>query len=135
VVALVLLGVAVAGAGGTAAPASAGGTVKVVQIGGASVLANAKGRTLYWFAPDTATKSVCNGSCAVYWPPVTGPVTAPRRGERHVRHDQALLRLCPGDLQRTSPLHLRGRQRPRVRRMATTTTSTAAWGTKSPSPG
>jgi len=77
VVALVLLGVAVAGAEGTAAPASAGGTVKVVQIGGASVLANAKGRTLYWFAPDTATKSVCNGSCAVYWPPVTGPVTAP----------------------------------------------------------
>src|SRR6185369_17558246 len=79
VVALVLLGVAVAvaGAGGTAAPASAGGTVKVVQIGGASVLANAKGRTLYWLAPDTATKSVCNGSCAVYWPPVTGPVTAP----------------------------------------------------------
>ena len=77
VVALVLLGVAVAGAGGTAAPASAAGAVKVVQIGGASVLANAKGRTVYWFAPDTATKSVCNGSCAVYWPPVTGPVTAP----------------------------------------------------------
>jgi predicted lipoprotein with Yx(FWY)xxD motif len=51
--------------------------VKAVQIGGTSVLANAKGRTLYWFAPDTATKSVCNGSCAVYWPPVTGPVTAP----------------------------------------------------------
>jgi len=77
VVALVLLGVAVAGAGDTAAPAGAAGTVKVVQIGGASVLANAKGRTLYWFAPDTATKSVCNGSCAAYWPPVTGPVTAP----------------------------------------------------------
>jgi predicted lipoprotein with Yx(FWY)xxD motif len=77
VVALVLLGVAVAGAGGTAAPASAAAAVKVVKIGGASVLANAKGRTLYWFAPDTATKSVCNGSCAVYWPPVTGPVTAP----------------------------------------------------------
>ena len=76
VVALVLLGVAVAGAGGTAAPASAAGAVKVVQIGGASVLANAKGLTLYWFAPDTAAKSVCNGSCAVYWPPVTGPVTA-----------------------------------------------------------
>ena len=34
VVALVLLGVAVAGAGGTAAPASAGRAVKVVQIKG-----------------------------------------------------------------------------------------------------
>jgi predicted lipoprotein with Yx(FWY)xxD motif len=77
VVALALLGIAVAGAGGSTAPASAGGNVKVVHIGGASVLANAKGLTLYWFAPDTATKSVCNGSCAVYWPPVKGPLTAP----------------------------------------------------------
>jgi predicted lipoprotein with Yx(FWY)xxD motif len=77
VIALVLLGAAVAGAGGNAAPASAGGSVKVVHIGGASVLANAKGLTLYWFAPDTATKSVCYGSCAVYWPPVKGPLAAP----------------------------------------------------------
>jgi predicted lipoprotein with Yx(FWY)xxD motif len=51
-------------------------SIKVVHIGGASVLANAKGFTLYWFAPDTATKSVCNGSCAAYWPPVKGPVAA-----------------------------------------------------------
>ena len=40
------------------------------------MLTNAAGRTLYWFAPDTPTKSVCNGSCAVYWPPVRGPLTA-----------------------------------------------------------
>jgi predicted lipoprotein with Yx(FWY)xxD motif len=26
--------------------------------------------TLYWFAPDTSTKSACYGSCAAYWPPV-----------------------------------------------------------------
>jgi predicted lipoprotein with Yx(FWY)xxD motif len=78
VVALVLLGVAVGGAGSTTAPAAtAGGNVKVVKIGGASVLANSKGLTLYWFAPDTATKSVCYGSCAQYWPPVKGPLTAP----------------------------------------------------------
>jgi predicted lipoprotein with Yx(FWY)xxD motif len=80
VIALVLLGVAVAGAGG-AGPASTGGgaqTVSTVQIGGATVLTNAKGFTLYWFAPDTATKSNCNGSCAAYWPPVKGPVTAGR---------------------------------------------------------
>ena len=77
-VALVLLGVAVAGAGGTPAPTSAGGakTVQVMQIGGAHVLENAQGRTLYWFAPDTPTKSVCNGSCAAYWPPVPGPLKA-----------------------------------------------------------
>jgi predicted lipoprotein with Yx(FWY)xxD motif len=78
VIALVLLGIAVAGAG-AAGPASTGGgaqTVHTVQVGGATVVANSKGFTLYWFAPDTATKSNCNGSCAAYWPPVKGPVTA-----------------------------------------------------------
>ena len=34
------------------------------------------GFTLYWFVPDTATTSKCNGSCATYWPPVKGPATA-----------------------------------------------------------
>src|ERR1700722_10326932 len=72
---LPLLGVAVAGASAPAT-ASAGGGLKAVQIGGVSVLANARGFTLYSFAPDTPTKSVCNGSCAAYWPPVKGPVTA-----------------------------------------------------------
>jgi predicted lipoprotein with Yx(FWY)xxD motif len=75
VLALVLLVVAVAGAGGPA-PAAAGGsghaTLKTIKIRGVTVLTNAKGLTLYWFAPDSATKSVCNGSCAAYWPPVTG---------------------------------------------------------------
>ena len=77
VIALVLLGVAVGGAGGPApASTSASGSLKAVQIGGVSVLANARGFILYWFAPDTPAKSVCNGSCAAYWPPVKGPVTA-----------------------------------------------------------
>jgi predicted lipoprotein with Yx(FWY)xxD motif len=40
------------------------------------VVTNAKGFTVYSFAPDTATKSNCNGSCATYWPPVKGPATA-----------------------------------------------------------
>ncbi len=46
------------------------------KINGVTVLTNAKGFTLYWFAPDTATKSNCNGSCAAIWPPVPGPATA-----------------------------------------------------------
>ncbi len=75
VVALVLLGVA-AGTAGSSSTVASGTSLKAVQIGGVSVLANAKGFTLYWFAPDTATKSVCNGSCAAYWPPVKGPATA-----------------------------------------------------------
>ena len=78
VVALVLLGVAVAGAGGSSPGTASGGTaaLRAVRAGGATVLANAKGFTLYWFAPDTAGRSACSGSCAVYWPPVKGPATA-----------------------------------------------------------
>ena len=67
---------------GAAAPASSGPAassstaLKTGKIGGAVVLTNAKGFTLYWFAPDTSTKSKCYGSCATYWPPVKGPATA-----------------------------------------------------------
>ena len=50
----------------------------MTTIKGVAVLTNAKGLTLYWFAPDTPTKSVCNGSCAAYWPPVLGAQTAGR---------------------------------------------------------
>ena len=72
VAALVLFGIAVAGAGGEPAAANGGVTLKTAEIGGVTVLTDAKGRTLYWFAPDTAAASQCTGSCAVYWPPVTG---------------------------------------------------------------
>jgi predicted lipoprotein with Yx(FWY)xxD motif len=58
-------------------PAAASTTaLKSATIGGAKVLTNAKGFTVYSFAPDTAAKSNCNGSCAHYWPPVKGPLTA-----------------------------------------------------------
>jgi len=75
ILALVLLGIAVAGAGSTATTGGSGQALKTTSIKGATVLTNAKGFTLYWFAPDTSTKSVCNGSCAAYWPPVPGHVT------------------------------------------------------------
>ncbi len=74
-VALVLLGTAVAGAGAPA-PAATGTGLKTTTIGGTTVLANAKGFTLYWFAPDTPAASKCYGSCAQYWPPATGPAAA-----------------------------------------------------------
>jgi predicted lipoprotein with Yx(FWY)xxD motif len=45
-------------------------------VGSATLLTNAKGFTLYWFVPDSSTASKCYGSCANYWPPVLGPVTA-----------------------------------------------------------
>ena len=56
--------------------AAAAGTVTTANIGGATVLTNSKGFTLYSFAPDTSTTSKCYGTCAVNWPPVQGPVTA-----------------------------------------------------------
>jgi len=46
------------------------------KIGNTTVITNSKGFTLYAFAPDTTTKSNCNGSCTKFWPPLTGPVTA-----------------------------------------------------------
>jgi predicted lipoprotein with Yx(FWY)xxD motif len=77
VAALVLLGAAVAGAS-SPAPAGTGAALKTTVIGGATVLTNARGFTLYWFAPDTPTASKCYGSCAAYWPPVTGTAAASR---------------------------------------------------------
>jgi len=59
---------------GSPAAATAGG-LKTATIGGATVLTNAKGFTLYSFAPDTSTMSNCNGTCAQNWPPVNGPAT------------------------------------------------------------
>jgi predicted lipoprotein with Yx(FWY)xxD motif len=59
-----------------AAQAASGSALKTTTISGATVLTNAKGFTLYWFAPDTSTTSACTGSCATYWPPVKGPATA-----------------------------------------------------------
>lgn len=67
------------GSGGsthTGAPVSTGSALKTATIGGATVLTNASGFTLYWFVPDTKTTSNCNGSCATFWPPVKGPATA-----------------------------------------------------------
>jgi predicted lipoprotein with Yx(FWY)xxD motif len=68
---------AAGGNSSSSAPAAAGGnTVTAKTIGSQQVLVDSQGMTLYWFAIDTSSKSNCSGSCATYWPPVTGPVTA-----------------------------------------------------------
>jgi len=74
-VALVVLGASVAAAGGSGGPAYAGGGLRTVRVGGANVLVTGKGFTLYWFAPDTPTKSAYNGDCTAYWKPLKGPAT------------------------------------------------------------
>ena len=59
----------------TPTPASTG----IVQVKTASatvggkavtILTNAQGMTLYYFTPDTATKSACTAGCAGSWPPL-----------------------------------------------------------------
>jgi predicted lipoprotein with Yx(FWY)xxD motif len=63
----------------SSAPASAGtsgGALSMTTINGTAIVTDASGKTLYWFVPDTSTTSKCTGSCATYWPPVAGPVTA-----------------------------------------------------------
>jgi predicted lipoprotein with Yx(FWY)xxD motif len=74
--ALLVVGLTTASAPGAATSASASGSLRAATIGGKLVLTNSRGFTLYLFAPDTATASKCYGSCAAYWPPVKGPVTA-----------------------------------------------------------
>jgi predicted lipoprotein with Yx(FWY)xxD motif len=75
VVALALLVAAVA-TPKTQPVATGPDVLKARDVGGVNLLTNAKGLTLYWFAPDTSTKSACYGSCAAYWPPVTGTPSA-----------------------------------------------------------
>src|SRR6266567_686362 len=55
-------------------PTPVASTVKTAQatVSGKSVtiLTDAQGKTLYYFAPDTATKAACTGVCAQKWPPL-----------------------------------------------------------------
>jgi predicted lipoprotein with Yx(FWY)xxD motif len=75
--AAVLFGVSVAASGpGSTNSGSGTALVKIATINGVPVLTNARGFTLYWFVPDMPTRSTCYGTCAVYWPPVTGSPVA-----------------------------------------------------------
>lgn len=56
--------------GGTSSASSVTIGTRSTSIG--TVLVNAQGHTLYWFARDTPTTSNCTGTCLSYWPPVLG---------------------------------------------------------------
>lgn len=66
--------------GAGTSPASAANAAKVTimthSTSKGTVLTNAQGKTLYWFAIDTSTSSKCTGTCVNYWPPVIGTPTA-----------------------------------------------------------
>ena len=57
------------------APETAATVLHTRTVDGVTVLTDAEGYTLYWFGPDTAGWSACQGGCARNWPPVTGPAT------------------------------------------------------------
>ena len=65
-VVFLLVGAALAGA----TPAARSATVTTARTGLGRVVADGSGRTLYLFEKDTATRSACSGTCAVYWPPL-----------------------------------------------------------------
>jgi predicted lipoprotein with Yx(FWY)xxD motif len=57
-------------------PSTSGSGIKTASTKIGTVLTNSAGFTLYWFAIDTSTASKCYGTCAHYWKPVLGKVTA-----------------------------------------------------------
>ena len=66
-----------AGGNTSSAAAAAGGNIVTEKtIGSQQVLVDSQGMVVYWFVPDTSSKSNCSGSCATYWPPVKGPLMA-----------------------------------------------------------
>jgi predicted lipoprotein with Yx(FWY)xxD motif len=76
-VALVIAGCGGGGDQATAASSSSGSsgssspTLSAADTSLGKVLVNSSGRTVYDFAKDTGSKSMCAGGCAAEWPPVT----------------------------------------------------------------
>ena len=58
-----------------------GGALKSASIGGANVLTDTKGMTLYTFDKDTAGVSNCYDKCAAAWPPAMAAAGAKADGD------------------------------------------------------
>jgi predicted lipoprotein with Yx(FWY)xxD motif len=61
----------------TAMPAA----VKISAMGSSSMLTGSNGMTLYFEDTDTNGKSMCNGTCAQNWPPLTASADAKPVGD------------------------------------------------------
>jgi predicted lipoprotein with Yx(FWY)xxD motif len=92
-------------AAATAGHSSTGGdpVVKTMSTHKGTVLVDAQGRTLYWFAKDTRHKSNCNGSCVSYWPPVLGKVHA--AAGTSLPHHFGTIKRADGQIQATYDGH------------------------------
>jgi len=67
---LVAMAVSAAVANGGTQSSSATATVALRSTSLGKVLADARGRTLYLFLKDSKGQSLCDDSCAQYWPPL-----------------------------------------------------------------
>jgi predicted lipoprotein with Yx(FWY)xxD motif len=63
----------------TTMPASGSATVSSRMTSLGQILVDGNGMTIYLFEKDTGTTSMCDSSCAKYWPPVT-TTGAPKAG-------------------------------------------------------
>jgi predicted lipoprotein with Yx(FWY)xxD motif len=65
-----------------AAQTMARGVKETKASSGATALANSKDMTLYTHSKDTEPdKSMCNGTCAMNWPPLMAPANAKPEGD------------------------------------------------------
>jgi len=82
-----------AGRGPSASPAAAAATVRTASaaVGGKTetILVNGGGLPLYFYRPDTATRSLVTGGLAQLWPPLTSaaPTAAGANGKLSVLND------------------------------------------------
>lgn len=68
-------------AGLYAAQTMPSGVKEMKADSGSTVLANAKGMTLYTYSKDEKDKSMCNGACAMNWPPLMASANAKPEGD------------------------------------------------------
>jgi len=69
-------------AGVYAAQTMPSGVKEMKASSGSTVLANSKDMTLYTYSKDTEPdKSMCNGACAMNWPPFMAPANAKPEGD------------------------------------------------------
>jgi predicted lipoprotein with Yx(FWY)xxD motif len=77
--------------------------IKTMSTSKGTVLVDAQGLTLYWFANDSATASNCTGSCITYWPPLMG--TAVAAAGTSLPHGFGTIRRANGQIQATYDGH------------------------------
>ena len=86
-----------------AAVAVGSGAIKTMSTSKGTVLTNAAGMTLYWFAKDTSTRSNCLIPCKTIWPPVT--MTAADAAGTSLPHGFATITRPSGAVQLTYDGH------------------------------